>query len=163
MNKQEEIRIGGLAIRFLVEGHASGGSVAIFEFDVAAGAKVPAAHSHDAYEETIYGLAGVLTMTVDGRRSEIGPGDVLCIPRGAVHRFDNFHPAGARMLAIVTPGILGPDYFREMAAVVKAAAGGPPDPAAIRSVMLRHGLTPAATDSVQPAVSGTPSLEGYNR
>jgi quercetin dioxygenase-like cupin family protein len=122
----------------------------MFEFDVAAGAKVPAAHSHDAYEETIYGLAGVLTMTVDERPSEIGSGDLLCIPRGTVHRFDNFHPADAKMLAIITPGILGPDYFREMAAVVKAAAGGAPDPAAIASVMRRHGLTPAATDSIQP-------------
>ena len=54
----EEIRIGGLTIRFLLEGSASGGSVAMFECDVAAGAKVPVAHSHDAYEETIYGLAG---------------------------------------------------------------------------------------------------------
>lgn len=139
----EEIRIGDLAIRFLVEGHASGGSVAIFEFDVAAGAKVPVAHSHDAYEETIYGLAGLLTWTVDGFRSEIGPGDVLCIPRGAVHRFDNFHSTEAKMLAIVTPGMLGPDYFREMAAVLKAAAGGPPDRAALAEVMRRHGLTPA--------------------
>jgi len=32
---REEIRLGGLAIRFLVEGAASGGSVAMFEFDVA--------------------------------------------------------------------------------------------------------------------------------
>ncbi|HEV8060798.1 MAG TPA: cupin domain-containing protein [Gemmataceae bacterium] len=143
MGTSEEIRIGGLAIRFLVEGHVSGGSVAIFEFDVAAGAKLPAAHSHDAYEETIYGLAGLLTWTVDGFRSEIGPGDVICIPRGAVHRFDNFHSAEAKMLAIVTPGILGPDYFREMAAVLKAAAGGPPDRAALVEVMRRHGLTPA--------------------
>lgn len=139
----EEIRIGGIAVRFLVEGQASGGSVAIFEFDVAAGAKVPVAHSHDAYEETIYGLAGVLTWTVDGRRHEVGPGDALCIPRGAVHRFDNLHPADAKMLAIVTPGILGPSYFREMEAVVKSAAGGPPDPVAIAGVMRRHGLTPA--------------------
>lgn len=141
--KPEEIRIGGIAIRFLIEGHASGGSVAMFEFDVAAGAKVPVAHSHDGYEETLYGLAGVLTMTVDGRRSEIGPGDVLCIPRGAVHRFDNFHSTDAKTLAVVTPGILGPDYFREMAAVFKAASGGPPDSAAIGAVMRRHGLTPA--------------------
>jgi hypothetical protein len=47
------------------------------------------------------------------------------------------------MLAVITPGILGPDYFREIAAVVKAAAGGPPDHAAIAAVMRRHGLTPA--------------------
>ncbi|HUI44088.1 MAG TPA: cupin domain-containing protein [Terriglobia bacterium] len=141
--EREEIQAGQVAIRFLIEGQASGGSVAIFEFHVPAGAKVPIAHSHDAYEETIYGLDGVLTFTVEGRPHEIGPGDALCIPRGAVHRFDNFHAAGAKGLAIVTPGILGPDYFREIAAVIKAAAGGPPDPAAIAAVMLRHGLTPA--------------------
>ena len=142
-NTYEEIRIGQLTIRFLVEGHASGGSVAIFEFDVPAGAKVPVAHSHDAYEETIYGIDGVLTLTVEGRKIEIGKGDALCIPRGAVHRFDNLHTGGAKMLAVVTPGILKPDYFREIAAVIKAAAGEPPNPAAIADVMRRHGLTPA--------------------
>jgi quercetin dioxygenase-like cupin family protein len=139
----EEIRIGQLAIRFLLEGEASGGSVAIFEFDVAAGAKVPAAHSHDGYEETIYGLEGVLTWTLDGRKTGIGKGELLCIPRGVVHRFDNHHGVLAKMLAIVSPGILGPNYFREIAAVLKAAAGGPPDPAALAEVMRRHGLTPA--------------------
>jgi hypothetical protein len=46
---REEIRMGQLAIRYLVEGKDSGGSVAIFEFDVPVGAKVPIAHSHDAY------------------------------------------------------------------------------------------------------------------
>ena len=67
---------------------------------------------------------------------------MLCIPRGAVHRFDNNHDVDAKVLAIVTPGILGPDYFREIAAVLEAAAGGPPDLAAIGEVMRRHGLTP---------------------
>jgi quercetin dioxygenase-like cupin family protein len=140
---REEIKIGQLAIRFLLEGKDSAGSIAMFEFDVPAGAKVPVAHSHDAYEETIYGLEGVLDWTVDGRKIELGSGQVLCIPRGAVHRFDNGHTADAKMLAIVTPGILSPDYFREIADVVKAAAAGPPDGAAIAQVMLRHGLTPA--------------------
>src|SRR5438132_2424348 len=143
MRTSEEIRIGQLAIRFLLEGEASGGSVAVFEFDVPAEAKLPAAHSHDGYEETIYGLEGVLTWTVNGRQSEVGPGQVLCIPRGAVHRFDNGHAVDAKMLAIVSPGILGPDYFREIATVARSAAGGPPDPAAIAAVMRRHGLSPA--------------------
>ncbi len=139
----DEIRIGQVAIRFRLEGEASGGSVAVFEFDVPAGAKVPAAHSHDGYEETLYGLEGVLTWTVDGRQIDVGPGEVLCIPRGVVHRFDNDHADDAKVLAIVTPGILGPDYFRECAAVIEAAAGGPPDLAALGEVMRRHGLTPA--------------------
>jgi quercetin dioxygenase-like cupin family protein len=139
----EEIKIGPLGIRFLVEGEASGGTVAVFECDVPAGAKVPAAHSHDAYEETIYGLRGVMTWTVEGTPTEVGPGDVVCIPRGAVHRFDNNGAEDATVLAIVSPGILGPDYFRDVAAVVQAAAGGPPDLAEIGAVMRRHGLTPA--------------------
>jgi quercetin dioxygenase-like cupin family protein len=139
----EEIRIGELTIRFRLEGEESGGSIAVFEFDVPAGARVPVAHSHDGYEETIYGLEGVLTWTLDGRPTNVGPGEVLCIPRGVVHRFDNNHDVDAKMLAIVTPGILDPDYFREVAAVVQAATGGPPDPAAIAEVMRRHGLTPA--------------------
>lgn len=139
----EEIQVGSLAIRFLLEGQGSGGSVAIFEFDVPAGAKVPVAHSHDGYEETIYGLDGTLTWTVDGRQIDIGPGELLCIPRGVVHRFDNDRAVDAKMLAIVSPGILGPDYFREIAAVANTAVGGPPDPAAIAAVMRRHGLTPA--------------------
>jgi len=73
----------------------------------------------------------------------VGRGELLCIPRGAVHRFDNTSGADATMLAVVTPGVLSPDYFRELAALVNAAAGGPPNLAALADVMRRHGLTPA--------------------
>jgi quercetin dioxygenase-like cupin family protein len=140
----EKIRVGDVAIRFLLEGEQTAGSVAVFEFDVPAGAQVAAAHSHDGYEETIYGLAGVLTWTIEGTPIDVAPGEALCIPRGAVHRFDNLGEDDATALAIVTPGILGPDYFRDVAAILDAAAGGPPDFAAIGAVMLRHGLTPAS-------------------
>ena len=140
---RDEIKVGELAIRFLVEGEESAGSVAVFEFDVPAGAKVAAAHSHDGYEETIYGVEGVLTWTVEGTPTDVAPGEALFIPRGAVHQFDNTQDVDAKALAIVTPGVLGPGYFREVAAIVDAASGGPPDLAAIADVMRRHGLTPA--------------------
>ena len=138
---REEIRVGTLAIRFLVEGTESGGSVAMFEFDVPSGMQVAAPHSHDGYEETIYGLDGVLTWTVDGTSIDVGPGDSLLIPRGAVHKFDNTSGEEARALAVVTPGIFGPEYFRDVAAILDAAAGGPPDFDALGEVMRRHGLT----------------------
>jgi len=141
---REEIAVGEMEIRFLLEGEQSGGSVAVFEFDVPAGAKVAAAHSHDGFEETIYGLQGTLVWTVEGQAHEVGSGEVLYIARGSVHQFANVGDLGARALAIVTPGILGPAYFREVAAVIDAAAGGPPDPAAIAAVMRRHGLTPVS-------------------
>jgi quercetin dioxygenase-like cupin family protein len=138
----EEIKIGPIAVRFLLEGSATdGGAPALFEFDVKAGSPAPPAHSHDGYEETLYGLRGTLTWTVDGERIEVGEGEVLSIPRGAVHRFENEGDVDATQLAIVTPAVLGPAYFRELAELV--GAGGPPDPAAIGAVMRRHGLTPA--------------------
>ena len=141
VSMREEIKVGSLAIRFLVDGDRSGGSVAVFEFDVPAGAKVAAGHSHDAYDETVYGLEGTLTWTIDGVPTDVGPGEALFIPRGVMHQFDNVQDTDARALAVVTPGILGPEYFREVAAVLDAAAGGPPDFAALGEVMRRHGLT----------------------
>lgn len=141
MTVHDEIVVGQVAIRFLLEGAASGGSLAAFEFDVPAGAKVPIPHTHDAYDETVYGLEGTLTWTVAGTPTEVGPGELLHIPRGVVHHFDNAGTVAARALAIVTPGILGPGYFHEAAAVLAAAAGGPPDLAAMADVMRRHGLT----------------------
>lgn len=139
---REEISVGQLAIRFLVEGSESGGAVAVFEFDVPAGSKVAAAHSHDGYEETIYGLEGALRWTVEGVSTDVGPRETVVIPRGAVHRFENAGEVDARQLAIVTPGVLCPEYFREVAAVFDAAAGGTPDVSALGEVMRRHGLTP---------------------
>src|SRR3954465_3716404 len=103
---REAIRVGALTIRFLVEGEQTGGALAVFEFDVPAGAKVPVAHSHDGYEETIYGLEGVLTWTGEGATTDVGPGEALVIPRGAVHRFDNVGEVDASALGLVTPGVL---------------------------------------------------------
>jgi quercetin dioxygenase-like cupin family protein len=140
---REEITVGELAVRFLVEGQETSGSVAVFEFDVPASSRIAAAHSHDGYEETVYGVEGVLTWTVDGRAIDVAAGEALVIPRGVVHQFANSGDVDATQLAIVAPGILGPDYFREVGAILEAAAGGPPDMAALGAVMRRHGLTPA--------------------
>ncbi len=85
----------------------------------------------------------MITFTVEGEKCDIGAGEVLFIPRGAVHRFDNFQSDEAKIPVIITPGILGPDYFREIAEIVRATVSGPPDQAAIAQVMRRHGLTPA--------------------
>jgi quercetin dioxygenase-like cupin family protein len=141
---EETIDYGPLAVRFLVTGEQSSGSVAAFELTVQGGERLTApAHSHDHYEETVYGLAGLLTWTVDGRPMEVGPGQALCIPRGAVHRFDNLGPMNAKALCVVTPAAIGPQYFRDMAAVIKDAAGGSPDRARMAEIMRRNGLTPA--------------------
>jgi quercetin dioxygenase-like cupin family protein len=141
----ETIRLGPLVVRFLLTGENSGGTVAVFEVVVPAGERLMApAHSHDHYEETIYGIQGVLTWTVDGKLIEVEPGQALCIPRGAVHRFDNNGAEDAKALCVITPAAIGPQYFREAAEVVRVAAGGPPDRAKMIEIMRRHGLTPAS-------------------
>ncbi|WP_298258481.1 cupin domain-containing protein [Bradyrhizobium sp.] len=140
----ETIRVGSLAVRFLITGENSNGSLAAFELIVPAAQRLPApAHSHDHYEETIYGVDGVLTWTVNGKQVEVGPGQALCIPRGAIHRFDNDGGQDVKALCVITPAALGPQYFRETAEVIKAAAGGPPDRTKMAEIMRRYGLTPA--------------------
>jgi len=135
----ETIRLGPLVVRFLITGEDATGSVALFELTVPAAERLAApAHSHDHYEETIYGVEGVLTWTVDGKRIDVGPGQALCIPRGAIHRFDNNGAENVKALCAITPAAIGPQYFRE------AAAGGPPDRVRMAEIMRRHGLTPAA-------------------
>ena len=140
----ETMQVGAMGIRFALEAGQSDGRATAFECHVPAGARMPAPHSHDAFDETNYGLAGVTTFTIDGREHELHPGEAVFVPRGAVHGFENRGDADASFLAVVTPGLLGPDYFREVRAVIAAAAGGPPDLAAVGEVMRRHGLTPAA-------------------
>ncbi|MDR5729464.1 MAG: cupin domain-containing protein [Terriglobia bacterium] len=140
----ETIRIGPLAVRFLLTGEDSSGTIAAFEVVVPGSQRLAApAHSHDHYEETIYSVEGVLTWTVDGRQIDVGPGQALCIPRGAVHRFDNNTAHDVKVFCVITPAAIGPQYFREAAEVINAAAGGPPDRAKMAEVMRRHGLTPA--------------------
>lgn len=141
---EETIKVGPLVVRFLLTGEESRGTIAVFEVVVPGAQRLAApAHSHDHYEETIYGVEGVLTWTVDGTQMDLHPGQALCIPRGAVHRFDNNTSVDAKVLCMVSPAEIGPQYFREAAEVVNAAAGERPDRAKMVEIMLRHGLTPA--------------------
>ncbi len=152
VNPSEEIiHIGatGIEIRFLLTREDTNGSASVFEFRVPAARKLPApAHKNDAYEEVLYGIEGVLTWTVDGTPIEVGPGQALCIPRGAVHRFDNFGGKDVKQLVMISPAVMGPAYFREAAEVIGAAEGGPPDRARMMEVFRRHGMT-VATPLVQ--------------
>jgi quercetin dioxygenase-like cupin family protein len=137
----EPINLGPITVTFSVTADQSGGSITLQRCDVKGGQGVPLPHSHDGFEETIYGLQGVITFTVDGEDVEVGPGDTLCIRRGQIHSF-MAHAGDASVLATATPGVFGPSYFLELRDIITAAAGGPPEPAAMAVVMRRHGLTP---------------------
>lgn len=147
---EESITLGPLGVRFLLTGDDSKGSVSVFEVLVPAGQKLTAPpHKNDAYEETLYGIEGVLTWTVDGTPIAVGPGQALCIPRGAVHRFDNFGTENAKQLVVITPAIMGPAYFRDVSELIRSTGGGPPDPVKMTEIFRRHGMTVAVPPSTR--------------
>lgn len=136
----EVIRVGQIEVRFRLDASQTGGAFTLFEFRVPVQARVPVPHSHEAFDETVYGLEGVTTWKVDGEPVALGPGEVLYIRRGVVHQFENQGSVEARALSVITPGLLGPAYFREIGEVL--SAGGPPDIPRIMAVMQRHGIRP---------------------
>ncbi|WP_131116365.1 cupin domain-containing protein [Lichenihabitans psoromatis] len=135
----ETIQIGPIVLRFLRSKHDTAGSLDMFEMDVAWEGRMPVPHYHRNWDETVYGLRGTLMFHVDGKPMTLDPGDTLFIPRGTVHGFENRGGTLATCLCMLTPGVLGPEYFREFGAVV---AAGKPDPEVLREIMLRHGLVP---------------------
>lgn len=58
-----------------------------------------------------------------------------------IHGFNNEGDVDARFLAIISPGLMGSGYFKDVAAVL--GGDGPPDIEKLGEVMRRHGLTPA--------------------
>jgi quercetin dioxygenase-like cupin family protein len=140
----EPVTIGGLTIRYLIDGSATNG-MGIFELTIAPGANVPPPHSHTMNEECVYALEGKLRYSVDGVVRDLSPGEWMHTPRGSVHAFSNPHKESARALIVLTPD-LGVQYFRDVGAVV--SAGGPPDRAKLIAVMTSYGLVPAAPPAV---------------
>ena len=138
----EAIRIGGLLLEFLHDKDETDGSVDVFRMTVQPKAKVPAPHYHESWDETVYGLSGSLVFAVAGRDHPVGPGQSVFIKRGVVHSFRNDSDEPATCLSVLSPGVLGPQYFRELASLL--ASGAPPDPAKVKEIMMRYGLVPVA-------------------
>jgi hypothetical protein len=81
-------------------------------------------------------------------------------PRGSVHHFSNPHNGRARALIVLAPDI-GPQYFRDVAAIVNA--GGPPDPAKLIAVMSKYGLMLAPPQpTAVPNTYNAPGCQGKN-
>jgi quercetin dioxygenase-like cupin family protein len=136
----EIIDLGSLQLRFLQSKDDTAGSVDMFEMTLQPNARMPIPHYHDSWDETIYGLKGITTWRIDGNDIDVGPGQTVFIKRGVVHGFTNRTAEPAMCLCTLTPGALGPQYFKEIAALL---IGGAPDPAKMKATMLRYGLIPA--------------------
>ena len=134
------IKVGQLGIDYIVDGSATA-SLGMFELTVPPASNVPPPHSHSNNEECVYVLAGRLRYTVGDETRDLSAGQTMSTPKGVAHAFSNPFAETARALIVLSPDI-GAQYFRDVAAV--ANRGGPPDRAALISVMARYGLVPAA-------------------
>jgi len=141
----EIIDLGPLSLKFLQSKDATDGSVDMFEMTAQPNARMPIPHYHDRWDETVYGLAGTTTFRVDGKDIDLGPGETVFIKRGIVHSFTNRTAEPATCLCTLSPGVLGPQYFRDIAKLL--VAGAAPDPAKMKETMLRYGLIPAPPPS----------------
>lgn len=137
----EPIRFAGLELRFLQDKTSTHGGLDLFTTVAEPGAGMPIPHYHEAWDETVFGLAGTSTWALADGDRPVGPGETLFIQRGAVHGFANRTSETATFLSILSPGVLGPDYFRETAALF---AAGRPDPATMQALMRRYGLIPTS-------------------
>lgn len=140
-NQAEEIRLPQMVLRVLIDGPATGASLTMFEMDVLPGGAMPIPHHHAGFDETVYGMSGKLRLTVEGHALDVAPGESLLIKGGEVHSFANPLDTTARVLCVLTPGVFGVQYFREIQQLL--SGGGPPDPEKAAEVMMRHGLIPA--------------------
>ena len=136
----ETINLGSLQLKFLQSKDDTGGSLDMFEMTLQPNARMPIPHYHDRWDETIYGLAGTSTWRIDGKDIDLAPGETVFIERGVVHGFINRSTGPASCLCVLSPGVLGPQYFKEMAGLLSEAT---PDPARMKETMLRYGLIPA--------------------
>jgi len=135
----ETIRVGGMNITFLMTRHETADALDLLEVTIPPGDSVVVPHTHLNYDEWVLGLNGTTTWTLNGEIQLLHPGESLFIPRGTPHFFANVHEEVGRVVCLQTPGVMGPEYYREIARHYQCEHI---DPAGIRDVMCRYGVDP---------------------
>ena len=138
------IQLGRMTVTFIMSERQTRGYLDAFEVALPANGRIIVPHRHPDFDETVIGLDGITSWTVDGVIKQIGPGEQLLIPRDAEHGFFNPSSKISRFMCILTPGKLGPDYFQEIA--IAMAGDAPIDYADICAIMTRYGVIPVAMD-----------------
>jgi quercetin dioxygenase-like cupin family protein len=134
----EPIAVGGMSITFHATRHETADALDAFELTMPPAVSVVVPHTHRNYDEWVIGMNGITTWTLNGEIILLHPGQELFIPRGTPHFFANLHAEMGRYMCLQTPGVMGPEYYREIAQHYQSE----PDVSAIRDVMNRYGVDP---------------------
>jgi len=109
---------------------------ALAEMTVPAGFHGPPPHAHDAFDEGIYVLDGLLLVAGDHEPIEAGPGSFFVAPRGQRHSFANPSTRPSRVLGLWGPAAPAMAFMRAIGVVLPAQ--GPPNAEDVRAVYEAH-------------------------
>jgi mannose-6-phosphate isomerase-like protein (cupin superfamily) len=158
-------RLGGIGVRFLVDGADSGGGFALVEHPMEPHALAGPMHRHTREDEYSFVLEGRVGADLGGEIVYAEVGDLLFKPRGQWHTFWNAGDGPARILEIISPagfekffeemtdlasrGELGPDRMVSLA----AEYGAKVDVHSVPKLLAGHGLTFAEVPGRSPSHS----------
>jgi mannose-6-phosphate isomerase-like protein (cupin superfamily) len=140
--------LGGISVRFMIDGSESGGGFALVEHPMEARALAAPMHRHSREDEYSYVLVGRIGASLGGEIVFGGPGDLIFKPRGQWHTFWNAGDEPARILEIISPA----GFERFFATLTELAASGKLDPGAMATLAADYG-TELDFDSLPALVS----------
>jgi quercetin dioxygenase-like cupin family protein len=129
--------IGGLGVRFMIEGSQTGGRFALVEHPMKPGVLAAPMHTHANEDEYSYVLEGTVGMRLDDRELVATPGMLVFKPRGVPHTFWNAGDTQARLLELISPAGFE-QYFAELATILLPDGSVPREP--LRELLDRYQL-----------------------
>jgi quercetin dioxygenase-like cupin family protein len=118
------VDLGGLGIRFMIEGDETGGQFALVEHPLEPRPLAAPLDRHTNEDEYSYVLEGRMGAQLGDKVVYGEPGHLIFKPRGQWHTFWNAGDEPCRVLELISPA----GFERYFAELGELMAGGPPDP-----------------------------------
>ncbi len=122
----DTVQLGGMGVRFMVDGDESGGGFSLVEHPIAPHALCAPMHRHANEDEYSYVLEGRMGAKLGDEVVFAEAGDLVFKPRNQWHTFWNPGDEPARVLEIISPAGFE-NYFRELAKMLAEGASLDPD------------------------------------
>jgi quercetin dioxygenase-like cupin family protein len=146
----ERVDLGGLGVRFMIDGEVAGGGFSLVEHPIAPRSLAAPLHRHANEDEYSYVLEGRVGVQLGDEVLEAGPGELVFKPRNQWHAFWNPGDEPARLLEIISPAGFE-RYFEEIAPLLPPSREGEPDLERLGEIQSRYGLE-MDIDSVGPLI-----------
>ena len=127
--------LGGIGVRFMVDGAESGGGFALVEHPMDPHALAAPMHRHSREDEYSFVLEGRVGADLGGEIVYGEVGDLIFKPRGQWHTFWNAGDKPARILEIISPA--GFEKFFDR--ITELAASGQLNPATMGPLAAEYG------------------------